>query len=111
MSMVPKRRPPVQSAPSATVTVSSPDTPSFPCTTTLGSTSSGAAEPLQALHRTLTDGTGENVTTIWSPSAARPVCLPAAFTKVNDAASGVTAADEGDGALDPTALMATTLKV
>src|SRR5580658_7570 len=109
MSIVPKWKPPLQSAVSVTVRVSSPEDGSVPCTSTLASTRSGDDVGLQALHRALTAGAGENVTTISSPSWARPACVPP--EKVIVAATGVAAAEGDDGGLDPTAFTATTVKV
>lgn len=108
--MLPKWKPPAQSPVSVTEMVSSPEEGSVPWTTTLGSSRSGDDEALQALQKEAGEGAGENVTMIWSPPWARPG-LPPPLTILRDDATGVTAAEGTDGELEPTALLAVTVKV
>src|SRR5579864_3140516 len=108
--MLPKWKPPLQSAGSVTVATSSPDNGSLPCTTTPEPRRSGCDVVLQDAHRAVGDGGGENVTTIWSPISARPAATPP-LTMTNDGTSGVTGGEGADGGPEPTALEAATVKV
>ena len=89
-SIVPKWKPPLQSAESVTVMVSFPDVGWVPCTRTPGSNKSGDDAGLQALQKALGGGGVENVTMNWSPFWASPALPPAPLMIANDPAGGVT---------------------